>query len=47
MTAGGGVLVASPNNRAIFAALATDVPADLSASGTNQPARAVPRRRQS
>lgn len=45
MTAGGGVLVASPNNRAIFTALATDVPADLSASGTNQPTRAIPRRR--
>jgi len=42
---GGGVLVASPNNRAIFAALATAVPADLSGCGTNQPTRAIPRRR--
>ncbi len=44
---GGGLLVSSPTNRAIFAALATAVAADLSASGTNQPTRALPRRRPS
>ncbi|MYA83812.1 MAG: hypothetical protein F4Y15_14095 [Acidimicrobiales bacterium] len=41
------LLVTSPNNRAIFSALATSCPADLSACGTNQPTRAIPRRRQS
>lgn len=39
------MLVTSPNNRAIFSSLATACPADLSACGTNQPTRAVPRRR--
>ncbi|MDE0133242.1 MAG: DEAD/DEAH box helicase family protein [Acidimicrobiaceae bacterium] len=39
------VLVTSPNNRAIFSALATTYPADLSACGTNQPTRAIPRQR--
>jgi predicted helicase len=42
---GGGVLVASPNSRALFGTLACDCLADLSAVGTNQPTRAIPRRR--
>lgn len=42
-----GFVVASPNNRAIFAVLAVAVPADLSGCGTNQPTRAIPRRRRS
>ncbi|MCY4135512.1 MAG: DEAD/DEAH box helicase family protein [bacterium] len=41
------ILIASPNNRAIFGAIASNCPMDLSANGTNQPTRAVPRRRQS
>ena len=39
--------LAAPNNRAIFSALATNSIPDLSANGTNQPTRAIPRRRRS
>ena len=39
--------LAAPNNRAIFSALATNAIPDLSANGTNQPTRAIPRRRRS
>lgn len=37
------LLVSSPTNRAIFGCLATIIPPDLCAAGTNQPARAIPR----
>ncbi len=40
---GGGLLVSSPNNRAIFTALATDILSDYCGCGTNQPTRAIPR----
>ena len=46
--AGGGreaICLASPNNRSIFGAIATDCLADLCAAGTNQPARVIPRKR--
>ncbi len=44
---GGGefISLASPNNRAVFGAIATDSLADLCAVGTNQPARVIPRKR--
>ena len=44
---GGGefISLASPNNRAVFGAIATDCLADLCAVGTNQPARGIPRKR--
>ncbi len=41
------ISIASPNNRAIFSALATTALPDLSANGTNQPSRAIPRQRPS
>ncbi|MYI30676.1 MAG: DEAD/DEAH box helicase [Acidimicrobiia bacterium] len=41
------ILIASPNNRAIFGTIANNCPMDLSANGTNQPTRAIPRRRPS
>ena len=48
-TAGGGgaeaFCLASPNNRAVFGTLATDILPDLCAVGTNQPARVIPQRR--
>ena len=42
---GGGVVVTSPNNRAIFGVLATTWIPDMQASGTIQPSRAIPRKR--
>ncbi len=39
------ICIASPNNRAVFGALATNCLVDLCAVGTNQPARVIPRRR--
>ena len=44
---GGGefICLASPTNRAVFGAIATDCLADLCALGTNQPARVIPRKR--
>ena len=50
MSGGGGgggesICVASPNNRAVFGAIATDCLPDLCAVGTNQPARVIPRKR--
>ncbi len=41
------VSISAPNNRAIFSALATTALCDLSANGTNQPSRAIPRQKQS
>ena len=44
---GGGefICLASPTNRAVFGAIATDCLADLCALGTNQPSRVIPRKR--
>ncbi len=39
------LVISATNNRAIFAALATRNLPDLSATGTNQPSRAIPRKR--
>ena len=41
------ICVAAPNNRTIFGAIATDCLMDLCSVGTNQPARAIPRWKQS
>ena len=38
-------MITALNNRAIFAAIAVTTMPDLSGCGTNQPTRAIPRRR--
>ncbi len=40
-----GMVVTSINNRTLFGLLATDTLPDLCATGTNQPARFIPKRR--